>query len=365
MKTIIICSSKPGKSIPNYFFALGNGFQELGYRVIMVVDNSKKAEVIINGLSSYAWPNDRPTGFKDALFFYRLCRKYNPDVVISQFSSSIIALTVSWFLGVKNRINYRHTMLSQIGHRFEHLSFRLRSKWHQFMLHNLATHVFTNSAEAKDELVKRYAISETKINVFHYLTSDINKDKTILEFSERKFQVAFVGRLHRSKGHATVFRQIPEVVKKFPALKFVIAGTGAEETALKSLCLELGITNAVEFLGFIQPSEVGKLMQESIVHMSASKAEAFSLVNAEALGCGTPILGPFISGIKEIVDDGVNGFFYSPDQSGDLLNKIEKILDQWEVLSVGARESFLNKFSVDNGMALQTQITHMSTLFYA
>jgi glycosyltransferase involved in cell wall biosynthesis len=307
------------------------------------------------------WPNNRPAKLKDVIFFKNLCLREKPDVVIGQFGSKIISMVVSKILGVPNRIIYHHTLKEQLLFDLGKIN-RLKEWIQKFIYSNVSTMVFTNSLTTKMDVCLNYSIAKKKINVFPYLLRDILENDKVLEKSKRTNEVVFVSRVDPSKGHAHIIEQIPDVLKKFPNLKFTFVGKGSEIENLSIRCVELGISGVVNFTGFVAPEMVYKYMKRAIVHISASKSEAFGLVNVEALCCGTPILGPKTGGITDIIKEGENGYFYKPEQPGEMVEKIGVILNDWNAYSQNARKSFEEMYSIQNSATVSKQVKHIESL---
>lgn len=358
IKTYIICTSRPGKSIPNYFFGLGEGLVKMGNKVTMVCDLKYNKEQSRGALEIVHWPNDRPTKWNDAIFFKKLCQSLKPDVVVGQFGSKVISMAVSRYLGIKNRIVYHHTLSHQLNHDLGKTN-GLKDRIQQLVYAKLATHILANSQATKNDIVSNYDIEPNKIDVVPYLLKDVLGSHILNPISKRKQEILFVSRVDPSKGHAAVIEQIPSVLEKFPQLIFTFIGKGSEVAKLKKRCAELKVDNAVKFLGFVNPAEICDYMQSALMHVSASKAEAFGLVNAEAISLGTPILGPRTGGIADIIDEGQNGYFFNPDKEMDLVQKIELVLQNWNTLSKGARLSFMDRYSLNNADTVNNQINQI------
>src|SRR5262249_59200966 len=62
-----------------------------------------------------------------------------------------------------------------------------------------------------------------------------------------------VGRLIPIKGHIVLLRAFAEAREQVPGLRLDIAGRGPLEPALRALARELGIADAVRFLGHVSP----------------------------------------------------------------------------------------------------------------
>lgn len=348
MKTYIISTSAPGKAIPNYFLELAKALVDQGNKVIIVFDGKHKEPALNNDRLFETWPSERPTRLKDFIFYYNLCKKYQPDVVLGQFSSTNITLIVGRLLSVPNRIIYWHTMFLQL--KADSTKSKLISKtrhWtKKILLRYFSTLIMTNSSATKNDLTDNYKLSNIK--VFNYLIPDPIKLNSIVKKKERDFAISFIGRIDKSKGQELIINEIPDVITHYPKLNFYFVGDGTEKNRLEEKCLKLNITKNVTFTGPVTLDSVYGFMGKSLIHISASIEEAFGLVNAEALSVGTPILANKVGGIVDVLREGENGFFLDTEKKGDLRIKIQKIIDgNWDSLSKNARNYFLERFEAN------------------
>ena len=110
------------------------------------------------------------------------------------------------------------------------------------------------------------------------------------------------GRLHGQKDFPTLVKAFALVRKEWPA-KLVILGEGNERQKLEALVSELGLTGEVSLPGFV--SNPFSYMKRSAVFALSSLYEGFSLVVAEALACGCPVVSTDCpSGPNEILEGG-------------------------------------------------------------
>jgi glycosyltransferase involved in cell wall biosynthesis len=198
----------------------------------------------------------------------------------------------------------------------------------------------------KNELKILFPSKKNKIEVMNYLMPDPLKNKEILSLAEREFEISFVARLEKSKGHASFIRAFSLVKNRIPNLKLKIAGSGSELDNLIALVRELSLENHVEFLGECSYQEVLDVMSTSMIHVSNSSQEAFGMVNVEAIAMGTPIIANKVGGIKEILIPGKNGEFFNANNPEELENILLKLLnnDNWQRYSENARSIFKEKF---------------------
>ncbi len=77
----------------------------------------------------------------------------------------------------------------------------------------------------------------------------------------------------------------------------------------------------------LDSSEVAALYRRAWVSALASRQEAFGLVLAEALACGTPVVGAAEGGVPEIVDSETTGRLFSGEDAADLARALLEALE--------------------------------------
>src|SRR4029453_16513874 len=83
-----------------------------------------------------------------------------------------------------------------------------------------------------------------------------------------------------------------------PELRLSVAGGSfyrayeRDAAAVRDLVRALGVSDHVRFLGEVAPNDVAALMRKSALLVVPSRRETFSLVTAEALASGTPVVAP-------------------------------------------------------------------------
>ncbi|MGH9817450.1 MAG: glycosyltransferase family 4 protein, partial [Candidatus Acidiferrales bacterium] len=91
--------------------------------------------------------------------------------------------------------------------------------------------------------------------------------------------VGFAGRLVSKKGVDMLLRAMPALLRRLPAARLLIAGDGPERLRLESLARELGIREAVAFLGHLEQAELERVLAPAWVQAVPSRwEEPFGLV---------------------------------------------------------------------------------------
>lgn len=113
----------------------------------------------------------------------------------------------------------------------------------------------------------------------------------------------FVGRITIAKGAKLLLQAIPEVLKKYPELKFYFIGSGMIKTKVKN----------THFLGHISHKKLKEFYQKAkLVVVPSIWPEPFGRVALEALSFGAPVVATNRGGLPEIVEEGVTGFIVEP-----------------------------------------------------
>lgn len=93
---------------------------------------------------------------------------------------------------------------------------------------------------------------------------------------------------------------LPNILEKFPKVKFVIAGDGPAMEDLKKQVKDKNLEEAVIFTGNVEHSDVGNYYRMADLFVSASDTETQGLTYVEALAAGTPCVVYSTDYTKEI-----------------------------------------------------------------
>lgn len=153
------------------------------------------------------------------------------------------------------------------------------------------------------------------------------------------FDMIYVGRLTYQKDPQRLMRLCARLKESKPDLKVAIVGTGELEAEAKALCEELGISENVRFLGF--QSNPIKMVSDSKAMILTSRWEGTPMCALEAMALGTPVVSTPSDGMKDLIDDGQNG--YLTDDDAVMAEKLLKIINNpthREELSGNTKEKF-------------------------
>lgn len=204
-------------------------------------------------------------------------------------------------------------------------------KWPIVFIWKKARAVVANSLAIKNLALKSNPKQE--IEIIHN-GIDINVFKPAENSEPHKyFTVLCASRLSRRKGFNYVIDALAKIKDKYPDLRLIIAGgEGNAEKELKEQAKKLGLEDRIEFTGFITPNtEFVKYHRACDVFVLPSLNEGMSNNMLEAMASGIPIIMTPTGGAQELIKDGVNGYIVKFKDSGDIAEKLEKLINNPEL----------------------------------
>lgn len=140
-----------------------------------------------------------------------------------------------------------------------------------------------------------------------------------------------IARLVERKGIDSVLRALPAVRRAVPNLAYVVCGDGPERSRLEGLARELGVLDAVHFVGSVPDDELTRWYCLGDVFVMPSRSEppdveGFGIVFLEAGACERPVVAARAGGVPDAVADGVSGLLVTPGDGDELAQKLTALL---------------------------------------
>jgi glycosyltransferase involved in cell wall biosynthesis len=215
------------------------------------------------------------------------------------------------------------------------------------------------SNSIKEYIQKHYQTSENKITVIPRgidleLFNPKNIDETFMENFKKefnlkdKFIVSSVGRVTQLKDYETFIKAILLVKKEIPNIVGLIVGGVRSDkedylNSLKSLTKELNLEENIIFTGSQNKIEQIYALSDVVIS-SSKKPESFGRAVAEAICMNKPVIATNHGGVKDIIIENVNGFFFEVGDDKSLANNILKS----KKLSFDGYNYISNNFSLEN-----------------
>ena len=175
----------------------------------------------------------------------------------------------------------------------------------------------------------------------------------------------FVGRFVAYKGISVLLRALVGV-----DVRAVLVGDGPLKTDLQTLARELQIEERVSFLGEVTEQDLLALYHASdfFVLPSVTRAEAFGVVQLEAMACGKPVISTDVaSGVPWVNQHGRTGLVVPPGETEPLREAIVYLAGRRDIREAWgryARERLEREFTIGR-MGDRTRALYLEVLGHA
>ncbi len=156
--------------------------------------------------------------------------------------------------------------------------------------------------------------------------AELQEWRTRLSLTREDLCVGLCARLERCKGADVFLRGAAEVMNRMPhrRFRFLLVGEGSERANLEDLARELGIEDAVRFVGFVEdPAPLYRLMR---IHTNCSRGtETSSLSISEGMSAGLPTVVSAYGGNRAMIGNGEAGLCFAVGDAKALASAICRI----------------------------------------
>jgi glycosyltransferase involved in cell wall biosynthesis len=148
-----------------------------------------------------------------------------------------------------------------------------------------------------------------------------------VEYNVGKKKLIHVSLLNDSKKNVSgILRAAAQLARTRDDFELYIVGDGPDRSRLEAYAEELGLNGVAVFTGRVMPPRLYGLMRSSTAHLIFSRVETFSVVTAEALACGVPVIVTRCGGPEEFVDE-QSGVIIEPGNETALVRAMTHMLD--------------------------------------
>jgi len=118
----------------------------------------------------------------------------------------------------------------------------------------------------------------------------------------------FLGRLEERKGIDFLIRTLPLIKKRLNDIQLFIGGSGSLHLFLSGYIRDHHLEKNVHFLGAIDDTLLNEWYNKVSLVVVPSVFEGLGLTAVEAMACGTPVIASDADGLRDVIEDGINGF---------------------------------------------------------
>lgn len=173
-----------------------------------------------------------------------------------------------------------------------------------------------------------------------------------LQLNENAILIANVGNLYPVKGQKNLIKAFRSVKDSIPDSELLIIGRGELEQELRAEADKLGLTDSIRFLGFRE--NISDFLKSVDIFVLSSLSEGLPIALIEAMSCGLSVVATDVGGIKEVIQDGIDGYIVPPEDPISLAERIRLIIENGpsiDIMRENASKKIRQAFS--KGVMLQ------------
>lgn len=250
-------------------------------------------------------------------------KAFNPDIVHSHhpflLGDAALRAARSYHLPL---IFTHHTLYEQYTHYVPFDSKAMK----RFVIHlvteyaNLCDAVIAPSRSVARLLRDRgvtQSISEvpTGIDTAFFASGDGSRFRQRHHIAHDHLVIGHLGRLAGEKNLPYLARAVSRFLKGCSKACVLVAGKGDAEEDICRIFSEAGQMDKLIKIGILTGTDLADAYQAMDLFVFASKSETQGLVVAEAMAAATPVVALNASGVREVVQDGINGFLLRSNAS--------------------------------------------------
>lgn len=166
---------------------------------------------------------------------------------------------------------------------------------------------------------------------------------------ERERYILFAGTLTHRKGYDDLIKAFSGIAKQHPGWRLKLAGNGEIETG-KELAGQLGISDSVDFLGWVTDRQKDNAFRYASIYCLPSYSEGFPMGVLDAWAYHLPVVTTPVGGIPDIANDGENLLLFEPGNINQLSEKLDILMSDNTLckrLSSESARLASEKFSVE------------------
>jgi glycosyltransferase involved in cell wall biosynthesis len=166
---------------------------------------------------------------------------------------------------------------------------------------------------------------------------------------DQPWRLALPARLHpRTKGHDLLFDALAKPEWRKRNLKVTLFGGGGCENTLRTLCLELDISDKIVFAGHVD--DMNEVWHTHHALVLPSRHEGLPIAMIEAMWAGRMVIANPAGGIPEMMEPGRTGFLAAACEADALNQAMEEAWtqrDRWESMGEHGRRLVQDRVPVD------------------
>lgn len=234
---------------------------------------------------------------------------------------------------------------------------------------DLCDHVIAPSQSIVDHLrlngVKApITVVPTGIDLYAFASGKRDRARDRWKLALDAFVVGHIGRLAPEKNLDILIQALVDLLQRQPNAAALITGDGAYRAPMEQAFVDTGLDHRVRFTGVLTGEALWDAYAAQDLFAFSSVSETQGLVLTEAMAAGVPVVALDAPGVREVVDDGINGRLLPQSTTApalaDALAWVAKLSSEnREALRQAARQTadmFSTKHCLERTLALYSDV---------
>ena len=325
MKLTFVTSTLHAGGSERVMSLLANTFAQKGYEVEIVCINKHLVFYPIDEKVKVWFAEDEVKRFsilKKMMWLRKHIYSEKPDVLIA-FMLEVYCVTLASLIGVSVPVISSERIDPHFFGRAKGLL-----RW---LLLRRTTHLVVQTVRIKDfysaKLQSRTTIIPNPVTDKVFSLTPTLKQKRIIA----------VGRLAYQKNYPMMFRAFAKVHHDFPDWQLVVYGNGPQKDEIRGVIERLGMEGHIILAG--KSDHVVEEMNKSSLFVMSSDYEGMSNALLEAVCVGLPVISTDVSGARDLITEGVNGYIVPVGNERALTLALSSMLSSPEKMDEMGRQS--------------------------
>lgn len=325
MKLTFVTSTLHAGGAERVISLLANSFCQKGYEVEIVCINKHLVFYPIDEKVKVWFAEDEVKSLsilKKMMWLRKHINSEKPDVVIA-FMLEVYCVTLASLIGVSVPVISSERIDPHFFGRAKGLL-----RW---LLLRGTTHLVVQTVRIKDfysaKLQSRTTIIPNPVTDKVFSLTPTLKQKRIIA----------VGRLAYQKNYPMMFRAFAKVHHDFPDWQLVVYGNGPQKEEIRGVIERLGMEGHIILAG--KSDHVVEEMNKSSLFVMSSDYEGMSNALLEAVCVGLPVISTDVSGARDLITEGVNGYIVPVGNERALTLALSSMLSSPEKMDEMGRQS--------------------------
>lgn len=318
MKLTFVTSTLHAGGSERVMSLLANNFNKRGHDVEIICFNKHIVFYPIDeGVKVWHAEDEvkSPSIMQKMVWLRKHTKNRKPDVVVA-FMLEVYCVTLASLIGVKIPV--------VSSERIDPHFFGKAKGFLRWLLLRRTDHLVVQTERIKE-------FYSPKIQARTTIIKNPVTDKVFrLQHVEKEDRIIAVGRLAYQKNYPMMFRAFTHVHRDFPQYKLIVYGDGPQKEEIRAEIKTLGMENIIILAG--KSDHIVDEMNKSRLFVMSSDYEGMSNALLEAICVGLPALSTDVSGAKDLIKEGVNGYVVPVDDEAAFTGALKRLLSSPDLM---------------------------------